>query len=155
MEFRFSNPNISPSGGQQVEWQTAMHISNGGRVAIGTTNTPAGYKLYVKDGILTEKVKVAVVGSSEWSDYVFLPSYELLSLEEVEDHIQENGHLHKTPSAVSIAEEGGFELKEMTINQQEKIEELYLHMIEMNKRLKEVEQENVSLHAKIKELSTE
>ena len=42
------------------------------KIVIGTSvNTPAGYRLYVQDGILTEKLKVAIKNSGDWADYVF------------------------------------------------------------------------------------
>jgi hypothetical protein len=46
------------------------------RVAIGWTGMPkpAGYSLYVQNGILAEKVKVAIIGTANWADYVFSPT---------------------------------------------------------------------------------
>lgn len=111
----------------------ALQWFDDGKIVIGNVTKPGDYKLYVEDGILTEKLKIAISSSSAWADYVFQDDYELKSLEEVEQHIQEKGHLHNTPSAKQIVEEGGIELKSITINQQEKIEELYLHLIELNK----------------------
>lgn len=116
-----------------------MSIYQEGKVAIGNVSTPGNYKLYVEDGILTEQVKIALHNSSSWADYVFQDDYDLKSLEEVEQHIQDKGHLHNTPSAEQIVAEGGIELKSITINQQEKIEELYLHLIELNKSYKMLE----------------
>lgn len=46
-----------------------------GTVRIGNVLTPAGYKLYEAQGILTEKVKVAIATSATWVDYVFTSNY--------------------------------------------------------------------------------
>jgi hypothetical protein len=133
---------------------TLMRIKGDGRVAIGTSDTPADldqgstdistYRLYVEGGILTKEVRVREL----WADYVFAPEYHLLSLPQVETFIAENGHLPNTPSARDVAAQG-INLGAATVNQQEKIEELYLHLIELNKRLEKLEAENAVLKATI------
>ena len=37
----------------------------------GVSKTPSDYNLFVSKGILTEKVKVAIRNTSDWSDKVF------------------------------------------------------------------------------------
>ncbi len=109
-----------------------------GRVGIGTTNTPtiiggqniSAYRLFVAGGILTEEVRVR----TGWADYVFAEDYELPTLTEVGEYIDENGHLPNVPSAEQVEEEG-IEIGEITRIQQEKIEELTLYMIEMQKEI--------------------
>lgn len=110
-----------------------------GKVGIGgvtTFPTTAGgvsvsaYKLFVKGGVLTEEVRVSA--STGWADYVFAKDYKLPTLEEVEKHIAEKGHLINVPSARQI-ESDGIALGEMAKTQQEKIEELTLYIIEQNK----------------------
>lgn len=128
-----------------------MSIQNlSGKVQIGDVSAPGNYRLYVKGGILTEQIKVALHGTAAWADYVFACDYDLKSLENVEKYIQKEGHLHNMPSASEIASDGGFELKSMAIMQQEKIEEVFLHLIEMNKRIKILEEENKMLKQQIK-----
>lgn len=125
-----------------------------GRVAIGgTISTPfvtpslpststSTYKLFVCGGIIGQEL---FINNSAWCDYVFEEDYNLLPLEKVEEHIKENGHLHNTPSANQIEQQDGFEMGEMTRNQQEKIEEIYLHLIDMQKRIVALEKENATL----------
>lgn len=133
---------------------------NEGIVGIGTDNLPVAttqngglFRLYVKGGIKTEEVKVELCGGS-WCDYVFEDDYELMPLSKVEKHIEEKGHLHNIQSAAEI-EENGFGLKEMTINQQEKIEEVFLHLIEMEKQLNQLKDQNASLNSKVEKLEQE
>ncbi len=115
----------------------------GNAVVVGSVSTtPAGYKLYVERGILTEKVKVALRGTASWSDYVFDKKYKLLSLPDVEKYIQQNKHLPGIPSAQQLVNEGGIDVNSMFAKQMEKIEELTLHLIEMNKQLAKLQQEN-------------
>jgi len=107
---------------------------------------PGTYQLYVQGGILSEKVKVAVATSSDWSDYVFAKDYKLKSLKEVETFIQTNKHLPNIPSAQEVVKEG-IDMAKMDAKLLEKIEELTLYMIEQDK--KNTEQEKM-----IKELSS-
>lgn len=103
------------------------------------------YRLFVNGGIAAKQAFITT--TLPWADYVFENDYDLLSLKEVATHIAEKGHLHKTPSAAQVAEDGGFEVGEMTINQQEKIEEIFLHLIEMEKKMDRLEAENEALKA--------
>ncbi len=141
--------------GEGTELPTLMRLKPTGKLAIGTVDSPdwvggvdiSNYKLYVEGGILTKEIRVRTT----WSDYVFEKDYNLLPLERVESYIKENGHLHYTPSGKSI-EENGLELGSMMANQQEKIEEVYLHLIEMNKKLANLEKENEALKEQVKDL---
>jgi hypothetical protein len=139
--------------GADLWQQKGQYLQNiaGNGVVIGelVNKTPAGYRLYVQDGILTEKVKVAVKNASEWSDYVFTPSYKLTPLAEVEQHIKEKGHLPGVPSAAEVVEQG-VDMAKMDAKLLEKIEELTLHMINMEKRMNSLQQENASLKQELK-----
>jgi hypothetical protein len=106
----------------------------------------ADYLLYVKNGIVTEKMKVSLVAN--WPDYVFKKDYTLTPLSMVEQHIKEKGYLHKSKSAAEV-EKDGIEVAETAKAQQEKIEELFLHLIDMDKRLKTLEAENAQLKAEL------
>ena len=127
-------------------------INKDGQVGIGTSggvDVAAGYKLSVDGKVMCEELKVQL--SSAWPDYVFAPSYQKASLQEVETHINENGHLPGVPSANEINQNSGIELGEMTRKQQEKIEEVFLHLIEMDKRLKALEEENSLLRKELEQ----
>lgn len=113
----------------------------------GTLCTPAGYKLFVEEGILTEKVKVAVNCSPAWADYVFAKDYQLKPLAEVEAFILENQHLPNVPSADDLVKEG-LDLGKMQAIQMEKIEELTLYLIEMKKEIEVLRKENNLLKSK-------
>jgi trimeric autotransporter adhesin len=114
-----------------------------------SANTSGGYNLLVKGGILTEKVKVALASSADWADYVFEDSYKLMSLNDVEKFVIENNHLPNVPSASEMAE-NGLEIGETSKMFMEKIEELTLYLIEMNKELKTLKAENEGLQIKFK-----
>ena len=107
------------------------------------------YKLYVADGIRTEKIRVDL--QTAWGDYVFKKDYCLLPLSMVEKNIQTEGHLPDMPSAETLQKEG-LDLGDISAKQQVKVEEAFLHLIEMDKRLKALEAENAKLKAELDNL---
>jgi hypothetical protein len=134
-----------------------VNIHRFGKVGIGTSsfgNDPDTY-LLVKGTIRAEHMKVELCASGGWCDHVFHPEYDLLSLEAVQAHIQDKRHLPGVPSEASLEEEGQIDLGNMTVIQQEKIEELFLYMIQLNEKVKHLEgeikmlkEENTSLKVK-------
>ncbi|MDC8002561.1 hypothetical protein POV27_00730 [Aureisphaera galaxeae] len=108
--------------------------------SVGGANTSA-YSLYVKGGILTEELRVR----TGWADYVFESDYSLMPLNELEAYISTNGHLPNVPSATQV-EAQGIELGDMARIQQEKIEELTLYIIELQKQVD-------ALNQKVRDLS--
>ncbi|MGX7667554.1 hypothetical protein [Flavobacterium pedocola] len=110
----------------------------------------SNYNLFVKGGILAEVVRVNL--QSSWADYVFNKEYKLPTLEEIEKHIAEKGHLPNVPSAQKVKEEG-IELGEMAKIQQEKIEELTLYIIEQNKINKKQSEEIEELKKMVLEMA--
>jgi len=69
-------------------------------------------------------------------------------LEEVARHIAIEGHLKNIPSEKEVLE-NGINLGEMNSKLVQKIEELTLYVIEQNKCLNKVEQENEALKKEI------
>lgn len=108
-------------------------------VCIGTSSYMDGsdvYKLSVSGNIRAHRVKVYTT----WADYVFEEDYQLPTLDEVEKHIKQKGHLKDIPSAKEV-EENGIELGEMNKLLLQKIEELTLYTIELNKELNELKKQ--------------
>lgn len=111
--------------------------TNVGSVVIGPgiTKTPAGYRLFVSEGILTEKIKVAVASTAEWADGVLAPSYSLMPLNQVQEHIRRFGHLPGIPSANQMVQQG-LDVARMDARLLAKIEELTLHLIRQEQQIK-------------------
>lgn len=125
--------------GQSWDPSNCIYIFSDGKMSLGTqaNNThlrrTAGYRLFVREGILTEKLKLAVSSDpANWADYVFDEEYPLASLEEVEKYIQAHKHLPEVPSAASVYE-NGLDVAQMDALLLKKVEELTLHLIEMKK----------------------
>jgi hypothetical protein len=113
-------------------------LSRGGDMAIGTSVPASGYRLSVDGKIIAEELRIQV--NSAWPDYVFQKDYELMPLEVLDQSIKENGHLPGIPKA-EVIEEEGFDTGEMQRVMMEKIEELTLYIIELNKKIRALESE--------------
>jgi hypothetical protein len=118
-------------------------------VGIGTTN-PGNFRLAVEGTIGAREVKVTL---DSWSDFVFNCDYKLKDLEEVEIFINKNKRLPDIPSEKDVIE-NGVNLGEMDAKLLQKIEELTLYVIEMNKRVNTLESENLTLKEELKELKS-
>lgn len=123
----------------------ALTILSNKSIMIGSTSNPTGYKLYVEGGILTEKIKVALKSGANWSDYVFADDYKLQPLHEVETYIKEHKHLPGVPSADEVFE-NGIDVATMDAKLLEKIEELTLHVINLEKKVNNLQNQNEELH---------
>ncbi|WP_408040839.1 hypothetical protein [Tenacibaculum amylolyticum] len=139
-------PKTKPGSGtaQQVTYfknaehptgKTIHNVLIDGRVGIGTT-TP-GEKLAVNGTVHAKEVRVDLNG---WPDYVFTDEYTLPTLEEVEQHISEKGHLVNIPSAKEVTK-NGVQLGEMNKKLLEKIEELTLYTIQQEKEIKNLQKQ--------------
>ncbi|MBK8800585.1 MAG: hypothetical protein IPN71_13010 [Fibrobacteres bacterium] len=78
------------------------------------------------------------IKASDVADYVFEPDYKLASLSEVEAYAKANKHLPDVPSAAQI-EQDGLDLAKMNLLLLKKVEELTLHTISLEKRIKTLE----------------
>ena len=107
-------------------------IAVDGRVGIGTSAPATGYALSVNGKAVCTEVLVDAV--ADWPDYVFSENYDLISLTELEKSIKANNHLPGIPSAAE-AEENGILLGEMQKQLLQKVEELTLYTIELNKQI--------------------
>ncbi len=77
-----------------------------------------------------------VLKQATWADFVFHKK-EIESLESVEKYIKANKHLPGIPSEKEVLE-NGYDMNEMDVKLLEKIETLYLHIIALEKEIKEL-----------------
>ena len=122
-------------------------------VGIGTSNIPEGYRLAVDGRLIAEEVRVEL--SQNWPDYVFEEGYVLMTLDQVKDFILQYKHLPGFPSAKTIGEKGGFDLGEIQRLSVEKIEEMYLHLFNLQAKNEAQDSKIQSLEAELKSLKAE
>lgn len=123
--------------GRNVSFDRNMTLAGGfnvsGNVGIGTANP--NQKLTVNGTIYGKEVKVDL--NVPGPDYVFLNTYSLRSLAEVEDYIKTNQHLPEVPSAAQMEKEG-INVSEMNMLLLKKVEELTLYVIDLQKQVSEL-----------------
>ncbi|WP_426484976.1 hypothetical protein [Flavobacterium sp. 2] len=122
---------------------SVVQIVNG-KVGIGITNP--NNKLDVNGTIHSKEVKVDM---NDWSDFVFKKDYALPTLDEVEKHIAEKGHLENIPSEEEVLK-NGINLGEMNSKLLQKIEELTLYIIQQEKKYSSQSEEIEALKKKNK-----
>ena len=122
-----------------------MRIDGNGNVGVGTNNTQ-GYKFAVNGDAIFTKVKVKQYGT--WPDYVFHSPYRLMPLIDLEKYIQKNKHLPDVPSAKEV-EDNGLDLGDNQAILLKKIEELTLYIIDINKKVEKLSEENAELKKKL------
>jgi hypothetical protein len=112
-----------------------------GRTVIGG-KVPNGnywdYMLSVNGNIVCRKVQVQI---SSWADRVFDKSYSLRPLAEVEDYINQNKHLPEIPSEREAIDKG-VDIGDMNKLLLQKVEELTLYVIKLERELKKVQNHN-------------
>ena len=112
-----------------------MYVTNDLRIGPGAKNGAAGYKVAIDGRVVAEEMRVQLSGA--WPDYVFDEDYELMSLEDLEEQIEDLGHLPGLPAAED-AESEGIMVGDMNRILLEKIEELTLHIIRLQKEIDEL-----------------
>lgn len=83
------------------------------------------------------KVKRLRVTLTDWPDYVFGEGYRLRPLAEVEEYVKEHNHLPDVPSAAEVEAEGA-DLGEMNKVLLQKVEELTLYIIDLQRQINEM-----------------
>ncbi len=84
--------------------------------------------------VVLSRYRLSITDHSQWADRVFEPSYLLKPLPEVEQFIRSHQHLPGIPSARDIVK-NGMDATHMNALLLEKIEELTLHLIQLQKEV--------------------
>ena len=113
-----------------------MRINRNGNVGIGTTQPDE--KLTVKGKIHAEEIIVDT--NVPAPDFVFEDNYNLPTLVQVEQHIQDHKHLPDVPSAKEM-QENGVNMGEMQMKLLQKVEELTLYVIDLKKENEAMKEE--------------
>ena len=120
-------------------------VPEGGKVGIGITNRDEmknlSAKLTVAGGIHAQEVKVT---TNAGADFVFEEDYALRPLSELDKFVKENKHLPEIAPAAQMVEEG-VDMGEFQIQLLQKVEELTLYVIGLQKEVEELKGENKEL----------
>jgi len=122
----------------------AFVIDTDGNIGIGTSKPLS--LLSVNGTITAKEIEVTLNG---FPDFVFDNDYNLMPLKEVDLFITKFKHLPNIPDEKTVVE-NGLNLGEMDALLLQKVEELTLYIIELNKKIEEQEKKIEYLQMKVK-----
>lgn len=97
----------------------------------------AGAMLTVDGMILARDIRVSNSTGTHWADFVFEKGYKLMPLSDIENYVSKNKHLPGVPSESEV-KKNGVDLMEMNVQLLQKVEELYLYTIQLQKQIDEL-----------------
>lgn len=106
-----------------------LRIKYNGNIGIGTKSPE--HRL---DIVGTARAHSILVNTQKTADFVFEPDYELPTLDSIKAFVQQNKHLPGIPSAKQM-EKDGINVGDLQIDLLQKIEELTLHVISLQKQI--------------------
>lgn len=113
------------SNADQSGWRN-LHLSAENVIASGKIRTfgdlIVGGRIYASTDTITIP------------DYVFKLDYPLMPLHTLDSYIQQHGHLPDVPNLQQIRSQGGIDLAAMNLVLLRKVEELTLHVIQLDKK---------------------
>lgn len=133
--FRNSLNTISVGSDNIMNLSATSYSFTTGKVGIGCVNNMNDFALAVQGGVICAKMSVLDIDS--WPDFVFGNNYKLMNLYELEQYINTNQHLPDVPAAQEVSA-NGIDLGEMNAILLQKVEELTLHIIELQKQIDEL-----------------
>lgn len=110
---------------------------SGSLYVTGLSRLGNGFECSYDGQVRTKSLTVTLTG---WSDFVFDDGYRLPTLSEVENYINSKRHLPDIPSAKEV-EENGVDLGEMNAKLLQKVEELTLYVIDLQKQIDELKKQ--------------
>lgn len=117
-----------------------IYSSSSGQVVIGSSSSLVGGCALAVEGKIGAR-ELIISNQTPFPDYVFYPNYKLQPLSEIEKFIAKNYHLPDMPSTTEV-KKNGLEVGKITNILVQKVEELTLYIIELNKKIEKLETEN-------------
>ncbi|GAB3996490.1 hypothetical protein GCM10028807_39190 [Spirosoma daeguense] len=161
-----TNPNITVGIGTDspqfpLDVRGIIRLQNNGTIKFshlsnplrnGTTDQFLTVNEQGETVLASHRLRIANV--NQWSDKVFEKGYTLRPLTSVDAYIQQHGHLPGVPSAEDVVKEG-IDLTRMNATLLEKVEELTLYSIQLEKKMLASDAQRQLEHQKINQLEAE
>ncbi len=135
---------VDPGGRGRIMYdfntpETAISLTRYGKVGIGVDppdDNNSIYKLYVDQGIVCRDVKVTI---EQFQDRVFTRDYDLMSMSDLRNFLNKQGHLPNMPKGSDVEAAGGMEVGDLQMRLLRTVEEQALYILQLEERLKLVE----------------
>lgn len=114
-----------------------VYCDGNGRVAIGAQVFATGYALGIKGKAISQGAQV--MSHLKWPDYVFTKGYQLMPLPELKSYVLKYRHLPEIPTDAEV-KNNGLDVELMSNLLLKKTEELTLYLIELDERLRKLEE---------------
>jgi len=124
--------NFSVKGNGEVNTKD-LFVNGVFRVTNGSTTNE-----FSVDNTGKVRAREILVDENTIPDYVFKADYKLMTLKEVEQFVTKYHHLPNVKSELEFKEAGGVDLGEMNLKLLEKVEELTLYVIDLQKQIDEL-----------------
>lgn len=139
---------IGGNGGTEPA-KGAINIDYNGNVGINTLNT-SSYTFSVNGTAVFDQITVKNFSGNNpaatpWADYVFDRNYQLPTLESLSNYIKANNHLPGIPTAEEV-KNNGIDLAATEAKLLEKIEQLTLYTIDLQKQIDSLKSNPCSSH---------
>lgn len=118
---------------------TRLVVKNDGTVWVGDGSGTQKSSTVILNVDGHMRAREVIINMQNWPDYVFDSSYVLIPLDSVQLIIDSTGHLPNVPSAAAV-QSAGLNIAEMNAILMRKIEEMQLYILQLNARIKELEE---------------
>jgi hypothetical protein len=125
----------------------STYVKINGKLGIGTKEFNNA-QMVVDGKIRASKV---LITTDDFPDYVFEHDYQLMPVGELEAYIKTNKHLPGIKPATEVLSEG-LSLNEVNVQLLEKVEELTLYIINMDKKRAEIKEQNSDIQKTIEKM---
>jgi len=119
--------------------QSGMRFGKLNDQSPATASTDRFLSVNEKGEVVLATYRLRINQATDWADRVFAPSYKLRPLSEVAQFVNANKHLPGVPSAEEVMK-NGVDLVQMNAKLLEKVEELTLYVIDLQKQVNELKQ---------------
>ena len=120
--------------GEETSSSLLMDLVVGNAFTANSANIGNGFICSATGQVKAKEIRVTLTG---WSDFVFDDGYQLPSLEQLERYVKENRHLPDVPTETEV-KQGGVDLGQMNALLLQKVEELTLYIIDLQKQIDEL-----------------
>jgi hypothetical protein len=111
-----------------------LRVNADGKIGIKTSVIPNDADVAIGGNISVRKLKVT---QDTWADFVFDKNHKIPTLEQLEKYIDQNNHLPGVPTTTSV-QKNGLDVGDNQTLLLQKIEELTLYVIQLNKEIEKL-----------------